>query len=439
MKNIMSRFILVVLLILWSGVIYADSLNVSSPGDLLEELVSEALENNSDLRAAEARWHLFERKIIPAQSLDDPMLSFAFVNYPTDSFRGDETPMSGKDFKLSQKFPFPGKLRAKGEMAEQKAIWYKGVYDDMKLRLTREVRDAWFRLFYLDRAITITEKNISILDDFIRLTETRYQVGTGIQQDVLKAQVERSKLMDQLFTLEQKRQSVQADMNTLLNRPTDVEITTPENITVTEVELSLGTLQETAEQQRPIFTSYLALIERYKVQHKLAKLEYKPDFNLWGGYRLREEVNGDPVRGEDFASVGISINLPIYLKKRSEAVAEANSGISMALKQYEDFRNQVRFNIHDTFAQMNKDRDLVLLYKTGIVPQADQTFKASLAAYQVGDVEFLSLLDALLKLYRYEMDYFRVLADHERDVARLEAESGVPFMTSKAIEGKPQR
>ncbi|ORJ60501.1 TolC family protein [Geothermobacter hydrogeniphilus] len=409
-----------------------------SAADSLDGLVAEALKNNPDLKAAESRWHMFERKIIPARSLDDPMLSFAFVNYPTDSFAAGDTPMTGKDFKLSQKFPFPGKLGTKGEIAEQKALWYKGAYDDLKLQLTRKVKDGWYRLFYLDRAVSITNKNISILDDFIRLTETRYQVGTGIQQDVLKAQVERSKLMDQLFTLQQQRKTVQADLDSLLNRPTGTPIETPEIVPVTKVEQPLQELQTISEQKRPLFAAFQSIVDRYKARRKLAKLEYKPDFNIWGGYRFREEAGNDPVDGQDFASIGISINLPIYLDKRDEAVAEADSGIRMALQQYHEFRNRVSFNIHDAFVQMEKDRDLVLLYKTGIVPQADQTFKASLAAYQVGDVEFLSLLDALLKLYSYEMDYYRVLADHERDVARLEAESGLRFMAVEKIDTKPQ-
>ena len=110
-------------------------------------------------------------------------------------------------------FPFPGKLGAKGELAEQQALWYKGAWEDAKLQLTQKVKDAWYRLYYQDKAIGITQKNIDILDDFIRLTETRYEVGTGLQQDVLKAQVERSRLMDRLFTLRQQRTTVLADLN----------------------------------------------------------------------------------------------------------------------------------------------------------------------------------------------------------------------------------
>ena len=144
------------------------------PSTQLDRLVAEALQENPMLKANEAQWHMYERKVIPAQSMDDPMLSMDLSNYPIDSFSGNDTPMTGKDIKLSQKFPFPGKLATKGAMAEQQAQWYRESYEDAKLLLTRKVKDAYYRLSFLDKAIGITNKNVAILEDFIQLTQTRY-------------------------------------------------------------------------------------------------------------------------------------------------------------------------------------------------------------------------------------------------------------------------
>jgi outer membrane protein TolC len=403
----------------------------------VDALVEEALERNPDLKAAEARWQMFERKVVPAGSLDDPMVSFSMTNYPVDTLEAGETPMTGNDLKLSQKFPFPGKLGTREEVAEQQALWYEGAYEDARLQLRRKVKDSWFKLFFQDRAIGVLRKNIEILDDFIHLTETRYEVGKGLQQDVLKAQVERSKLMDRLFNLQQRRESLQADLNTLLARPSTTTISTPDELAITRVDKDLEELQKGSESHRPLYASYTSLIDRFKAQRKLAKLDYWPDINLWAGYRFREETPGDPVDGTDFVSGGVAINLPIWRKKRAQAVAEAESGTRMALRQFDDFRDKVYFEIHDAYAQMEKDRNLVALYKTGIVPQANQTFQSSMAAYRVGKVDFLSLLDSLLKLYSFETDYFRVLSDYERDVARLEAASGMEF--AKAGSGEASK
>lgn len=416
------RFLVIMVLTLTQGLALADG---SAPAKALEGIVQETLKNNEDLKAAEARWQMIERKIVPAGSLDDPMLSLGFLNYPIDSFKDDETPMTGKDIRISQKFPFPGKLAAKTEMAEQQALWYKGVYEDGKLQVIRKVKDAYYRLFYIDKAIEITEKNIDLLEDFIRLTETRYEVGSGLQQDVLKAQVERSKLMDKLFTFRQQQQSALADLNTLRSLPSVTPIEAPAELELTAINRELEQLQKGSEKNRPLYAAYASLIERFKSQRRLAKLNYRPDFTLWAGYRLREDSGMDPVDGEDFVSAGVSLNLPIYRSKRNEAVAEADSGLSMAHRQYRDFQNKVHFAIHDAFSQVEKNRDQALLFRTGIIPQAQQAFQASMSAYQVGRVDFLTLLDALLTLYRFEMDYYRVVTDHERSVARLEAEAGL--------------
>jgi outer membrane protein TolC len=392
----------------------------------LQALVEEALENSPDLEAARARWQMFTHKVVPAQTLSDPRLSLAFINYPIDSLSPDETPMTGNELRIGQDFPFPGKLEARGEAARQQAQWYKGVYEDARLQLVEKVKDSWYRIYYQDRAIAITEENITLLDDFIRLTETRYEVGEGLQQDVLKAQVERSKLMDLLFTLQQERESALAEFNRLLARPTTTPLEVPQEIEPQEISADLARLQEKAAAHRPLFASYTSLIDQYQAQKNLAELDYYPDFNVFAGYRLRDDDLPDS--GTDFISTGVTINLPIWREKQAEQVAEADSGIRMAQKQYADFRDRVFSRIHDAKARLEKNRTLVELFYTGILPQARQTFEASLSAYQVGDLDFLSLLDSLLSLYRYEIDYHRAVSDYQRSLAGLEAAVGVTLV-----------
>jgi outer membrane protein TolC len=398
----------------------AQESDAASPS--LQALIDEALTHNPELEAARERWEMFRRKEFPAQTLSDPRLTFALSNYPVDTFSSDDTPMTGNDLRIDQAFPFPGKLKARGEAARQQALWYKGVYEDARLQLVMKVKDAWYRIFYQDRAIDVTQKNMALLDDFIRLTETRYEVGEGLQQDVLKAQIERSKLLDRLYTLQQERESLLAEFNRLLARPSATPLTVPKDIPEQRLEVNLEEIQGAAEEHRPLFASYRALIGQYQSQKKLAELDYKPDFNLFAGYRFRDDDLPDG--GTDFLSAGISINLPVWREKRSEQVAEADSGIRMARSQFEDFRHQVQSRVHDAYARVEKNRTLVELFDSGILPQARQTFEASLAAYQVGDVDFLSLLDSLMTLYRYEMDYFRAVSDHRRALAVLEAASG---------------
>ncbi|MDY0213246.1 MAG: TolC family protein [Desulfuromonadaceae bacterium] len=419
----MHKFLITVtfLLVSLSAFAAAESFPLFAPP--LEALVNEALANNPDLKAARERWQMYEHKVLPAQSLDDPRLSLSFSSYPVDSFQSDETNMTGNDLRIEQSFPFPGKLDAKGKAAQQQALWYKGVYEDARMQLAMQVKDTWYNLYYQDRAIAITLKNIALLDDFTHLTATRYEVGAGLQQDVLKAQIESSKLTERLLTLRQQRISLLVEFNRLLARQSTSPLKLPEKIEIQEVTTDVTRLQEEASTHRPLFASYSSLIDQYQAQKNLAELDYYPDFNVFVGYRVRD--NNLPDGGTDYLSAGVSINLPIWREKRGAQVAEASSGIHMARRQYDNFRAQVFANIHDVHAQLEKNHTLVDLFESGILPQAQQTFEASLMAYQVGDVDFLSLLDSLLTLYRYEIDYYRSVSDYQRSIAGLEAISGV--------------
>lgn len=307
------------------------------------------------------------------------------------------------------------------------------MFEDAQRQLVQKVKDVWFDLYFQQRAIEITRRNVDILRDFIRLTETRYAVGAGLQQDVLKAQVQRSRLQDKLFNLEQLQTSSLAGLNRLLNRPAATPLVAPENVNPTNVQANLPQLLELARNNRPLFAAYQAGIDRYKVQRSLAKLDYYPNFKVFAGYRQRDDVPGDPVDGSDFVSAGVSINLPLWQGKRRAAVAEADAGIRLSQSQYQDLASQVTFVISDQYAQMEKYRLQVELFRTGIIPQAEQSFEASLAAYRLGDVDFLNLLDSLMALYRYQLDYHRALADHERSVARLEAAVGVVLGSDRQV------
>ncbi len=423
---------LAVLSVVIGGVHVSAEMNTSNT--VLDELVATALAENPELKAAKERWLLFEKKIVPAGSLTDPSLSFTLNNYPVDTFAGNEFPMTGNVLRLSQSFPFPGKLSAKEEAAEQQALWFKGVWEDGKLQLAGLVKEAYFSVYYFSKAVEITEKNLKLLDDFIRLTETNYEVGKGLQQDVLRAQVERSRLLDRLYSLEQKRESALAELNRLLNRPSSTGLANLADFGISAVDSSLEDLQKKSETNRPMFAAYLALVDRYKAEKKLAQLDYKPDFKVGLAYTVRESNRADD--GTDFVGIEFGINLPIFRAKRVAAVEEASAGVQMAHEQYNDFRNKVFFNIHDAYIQLQKKRDQALLYKSGIIPQATQTFEAALSNYQVGKVNFLVLLDSLIDLYDYELDYYKALTDGQRSLARLESETGMAFILP--IEGAGQ-
>jgi len=409
--------------------------NAGQGKDDLPSLVEKALQTNPELLAAQSRWQAYADKTVSARSLDDPVAGIALSNYPVDTFNDNQTPMTGKVIKLSQKFPFPGKLAAKGEVAEQQALWYRSLYEDSRLQVARSVKEAYYQLQYLDSALEITARNLEILDGFTRLTETRYETGKGLQQDVLKAQLERTRILDRRLTLQQQRESVLAGFNKLLNRSSTEEIEPePADQQVSPLP-DVATLEEQSRQHRPLYAAYQSLIDRYKGEQRLAELDYRPDFTVGAAYTVRERTMADP--GTDFFSAEISLNLPLYRAKRKSAVASAESSLRMAFEQYNDFRNTLAYNIQDASSQAERARQQVLLYQGGLIPLGQQSYASTLAAYQVGKVDFLSLLNNLLSLYQLELDHQRAIQDFWRNRARLEAETGLSFDDRTLTEAQP--
>lgn len=392
----------------------------------LDLLVQEAIDKNNDLAAARERWMQATYRAPQVGSLNDPVLSFALSNYPSDSLASDDAPMTGNELKLAQMFPFPGKLDNRSALAKEQARWLESVYLDNHYQLARKVKDAWYRLYFKNQAIAVVERNIKLVDDIIRLTEVRYETGTGLQQDVLKAHVQRSKLMEQLMSIQQQKTSIESELDSLLSRPEVSSYEVPEAIELPDAGFSLDEFKSAGHEKRPLNAAYQSLVNRYRLQRNLAELDDYPDITLWGSWRFRDDDLPD--RGTDFVSAGISVNLPVYREKRRAAKSEAAAAIRMAERQADNFRDKVSESIGKAYSRMEETHQQVDLYREGIIPQTSQSFQAALGSYQVGKVEFISLLDALMTTYRAEMEFHRLSSEYMRSLAWLEAESTLPLL-----------
>jgi outer membrane protein TolC len=281
------------------------------------------------------------------------------------------------------------------------------------------VKEYYYQLFLIDRLSEIVEKNIRVMDDFITLAETKYAVGQGAQQDIFKAQVERSKMLDMKITLEQQRKSAQAALNALLYRPSDKAVKAGDKVEIEPLTVPADKLREMAEESRPLLKSLRALIEKGKSENRLARREFYPDFNVSLEYMQREPVGGE--EGFDMYSLGVTFNLPVYQHHRHEMLAEADSSVRMASAELDAARNGIDSGIADLLAQIERRRQLVLLYRTGIIPQAEQSLESAIIGYRVNKVDFLTLLDSRVTLFNYEREYYESLADYQMKLAQLEA------------------
>ena len=400
----------------------------SSPANAatLNDLVHQALQANPELKASEARWQMFTQKARAAGSFDDPMVMFGIDSgLVRDPFNLDRDMQTSKVIGISQMVPFFGKRELMREAANHEAEATRWEVEERKLELAAMVREIWYQLYATDRSLVALERSIANLDDLVRFVEAMYSVGQVRQADVLRSQVERSKMEEMRLVLKQQRRSLEAVLNALLFRPTTTPIPTIEGVELTAVSFEAGDLEQLAEENRPLLRALSSRIDKAKAERILADKEFYPDFTLAFEYMQKDSIMDDP--GYDMYNASISFNLPLQRERRHAMVAESEAAQRMAAEELNMTRNQLRQNIADLLAQLERDRNMASLYREGVVPQATAAVESALAAYRAGKGEFMQVLDSRMTLLNVERDYYKAVAEHQMELARLEATVGAPL------------
>ncbi len=392
----------------------------------LDALIQEALKNNPNLSVLRARLAAFESKIPQAGALEDPSFRFEVSNVPLSDFNLSSTPMSGNQFVLSQKFSLPGKQRASERSAQFALDSVTWQLRDRELAIANAVKQPFFDLAYVIRAIAIMKKNRVLLQDLVRIARTKYAVGKGLQQDVLKAQVSLSALDTELIALRAKKQLAEARLNLVLNRSLQSPLDAPpDTIGLSGVLLMVDALQAQADKAHPSLKAMDQSIMMWQAEVEVARRNVWPDMTVNLGYRQRMFMPNDPVKGSDFISVGIGIPLPVFGgRKQRQQIAEARAKMREIEAQRAAKRQQIHYEIQRLIIEARQHRESTELFRTAMLPQAEQSLASALSGYQVDKVDFLTLLNNQMLLLNFEMAYYRHVIEHEKRVADLEAAVG---------------
>ncbi len=414
---------------------------VTFHGENLETLVDTALASNPELKASESRWQMFASKAKQAGALEDPMFMLKLQNMLTrEPLVFNKDPQSGVVIGISQQLPFWGKRALRHKVAAFEADSFHWAFEERKLELTRMVKESYYQLWAVDKELTIIDKNLKILGDAITITGQRYSLGQGTQQDIYKASLQKSKMLDMQITLQQQRKSLEANINYLLCRPANTPFGTVADFSLPRVTLSEEELNLSALEKRPQLKSLASLASKAEASRSLAKREFYPDFNLSVEYMLRRQVATgmaiDP--GYNMFSVGVSFNLPFLQEKRGAMVAESKFESAMATEELNALKNSIAYTISETLAQLERRRKLVELYKGAIVPQAEHSLESALISYRVNRSDFLTLLDSRMSLFNYERELYESQAEYMMKLAQLEATIGsTTIINTPDIKARP--
>lgn len=397
----------------------------------LEQLWRDVRVRNPEIAAARQELEGAQQRIAPAHALEDPMLEVGVVNAPLNSMSLRREDMTMIMLGLTQRLPFPGKRDLRAAVARMDADSVKFAYEETVNRVMRDARAAYFDLVLVQHSRDIVLNNREVVEQFLHVAEARYGVGQGTQADVLKAQTQLSGMSDELLLNDREEAAIQAQLRRLrddASDPTTPIRPTPLPPMPRTLNIEISALRQAAIRDRPQLRGLQSLIERNDQEVALLQRDFYPDFDVRLSYGQRERTL-DGARRDDMVSLTIAVNLPIWRKNRIEPrITEALAMRNRTRELYRAQTAEVLAALDTQFATALQSRLSADLIEAGLLPQSRLAVESSLAAYRVGRVDFSTLLDNQMIVYRYELERARTAATYARALAEID------FLVGKAPE-----
>jgi outer membrane protein TolC len=379
---------------------------------VLASLIEEALASSPELAAARSTAAAGEQRPAQERALPDTVVSIGYTNDGWSPSLGTRA-MTTLGVFASQELPLASKRGLRGEIAVREARQKQEGAQRSRRRIIAEVKRAYTGLLLSRQLLELIADQGEIWKQIEGVVRARYTVGQGAQQDVLRVQVEVTRVEQFRVEQEAEAEKSRAELNRLLCRPPSAPVVTSARLSLKALDLDAEALSAWAEASSPEARSAEAGVERATLAVELAQKSKRPDFGVQAGYMNRGGL--DPMW-----QAGVSLSLPLARKRLAAGVAEAEATLSAHRSVGESVRLRLRTRIQQRLAELKADERIATLYGEGIVPQDRMSLEAALANYQTGKVPFVSVLEALVTLASDQATQLRIEARHAQTLATLE-------------------
>jgi cobalt-zinc-cadmium efflux system outer membrane protein len=394
----------------------------SAPPVALKDLIREAEQNNPAIAAAEHGYSAATHVAPQVSALPDTQFTLQQLSV------GGPRPFAGytnSDFAyigigVSQEIPYPGKRALRAQVANREADVRHVQIESVRRTVTDNLKVAYFRLAYLQQTLSVLERNDQLLKDVEQVVDSRYRVGKGNQQEVLKAQLQHTKILQEITMHHREVGQLQAHLKQFLNRPQDSPDIQTEPLVGRTLAYGASDLFKLAKEQNADVQVQQAMVKKAQSQVEVKKKEFRPDFSVQYMYQNTDR------KFRDYYMASFSITLPNRGRRKAE-LAEAEANRDQANKQLEAEIQQRLAEIQDQYVVAQTSQEQLKIYKDGLIPQSNATFQSGLAAYQANRQDFETLLSSFMDVLNLQLEYQRELADHEMALSRLETLTGVSF------------
>jgi outer membrane protein, heavy metal efflux system len=388
----------------------------------LDSLVEELLKANPELQAARKRYEAALTRPAQESALPDPRVTVGWISnglpYPGAGLGSEATSNIG--LQIAQEIPFPGKRALKGGIAKKEADSEAQAIRAAELRLVAQLKERYYELLYIYEAVDLIHWNQELLQQMAKVAEARYSAGKAMQQDIIKASIEVSILDNRLIALDQKKLSSNAEINGILNRPIDADLGRPETVSALPPLESFESFSARALAASPLLRGQRAVIDGRQLNVQSAQKAYYPDFDLMGGYYNQGTM-------KPMWEFKVQFNIPLYFgQKQRYGLEEAGANLVEAQRTYRSDQQMLLFRLRDRYVAAEAALKLMDLYSKQVVPQSELALQSSLASYEGGSVDFLTVLSNFNTIRDYQMNYFEQRAEYLKALSGLEELTGTP-------------
>lgn len=400
----------------------------------LDEVLRLAHERSPRLRAALERVEAARAMEPGAGLIPDPMFQVGVMNLAIPEFSATMPASMAPTFQAMQRLPLAGKLSLMGEIAQQTTGIDMASAEETWWEVRTEAATAFYRIYELDRQLEVMQETLGLLRDFETVAGSMYSAGRGRQADVLRANVEVSRMEAEIARMTAMRAAAASRLNATLDRPGETPVPSPTLPPLPRETPDGSALTEWSHETRPLLRGLRGELERAGTRRELAGRQIWPDLTIGVQYGFGR-MAGD-YKGMGGASLGFS--LPIFAGKRQYKLRdEAAAAENMVTARLDQAEATVDARITEVLADLEQSRTLIRLYREDILPQARAAVQSSLSSYRVGAVDFMTLVDAQMAVNRFESEYYGLLASYGTGIAKLEMTIGrdLPVTDELPTEG----
>jgi outer membrane protein TolC len=387
---------------------------VEQADPVLRALIDEALAHNLELLAARQLEVAAQARPAQAAARPGPTLGVFYQNDGLGPTLG-AAPMTLLGVSGSQDLPYPGKLGRRRDIAQAEAAAAGLDVERVRLSLVGSVKRAYYGLLLARGLATLALEQHKVWQEVQETARVRYASAVGSQQEMLRAQVESTRVGALHAQHHAEARARLAQLNTLLGRPTDTPVETAASLTLQSETRSAAEVLAWSEANSPELKAAALAVERDERAVELARLEFKPDFNVQGGLMYRGSLPG-------MWQASVSVALPSRARAKA-GLAEAQAQLAASQARREDVRLRLRVTVERRLALLDAAQQIEETYRDGLLPQGDLAVQSATASYAAGEGSQLSLLASVAALLDDRTDYQRLLATHATEAARLEEAS----------------